>query len=169
MTFHLTALLPAFGVALACTTLVGNALGRGDLEDASRWGWNCAALTFLYGAALSALLIPLADPLLGFFLTNSETRQLAYWPMILWALAIGFDTAGMVLMNALIGAGDTRRAMWISLIAQWVFFLPAAWLVGPVFGFGLLGVWAMNGLYRIGQALVCARQWQARHWAGIQL
>ena len=28
--------------------------------------------------------------------------------------------------HALIGAGDTRRSMWISVIWQWVFFLPLA-------------------------------------------
>ena len=85
MTFHITAILPAFGLALAATTLVGNALGRGDPEDAALWGWNAAALTLVYGLVLSLLLIPFADPLLGLFLTNPETRQLAYWPMILWA------------------------------------------------------------------------------------
>ena len=94
---------------------------------------------------MSLVLIPLAEPILGVFLTNPETRQLAHLPMVLWALVIGFDTAGMVLMNALIGAGDTRRSMWISLIWQWAFFLPLAFLVGPVLGFGLLGVWIVNG------------------------
>ena len=69
--------------------------------------------------------------MLGVFLTNGETRDLAHLPMILWALMISFDTLGMVLMNALIGAGDTHRSMWISVIAQWVFFLPAAYVVGP--------------------------------------
>ncbi|MEJ2384683.1 MAG: MATE family efflux transporter [Xanthomonadales bacterium] len=169
MTFHITALLPAFGVALAATTLVGNALGRGDVEDAARWGWNCAALTFVYGAALSLVLIPLAEPVLGLFLTNPETRRLAVLPMVLWASMIAFDTMGMVLMNALIGAGDTRRAMWISLLWQWLFFLPLAWLAGPVLGFGLLGVWAVNALYRAGQALSSIQQWQGRKWTQMQI
>ncbi len=169
MTFHITAILPAFGISLAATTLVGNALGRGDTEDAAMWGWNAAAITLVYGVMLSLILIPFADPLLGIFLSNPETRQLAYWPMILWALAISFDTSGMVLMNALIGAGDTRRSMWISVIAQWMFFLPVAYLVGPVLGFGLLGVWVVNGVYRSGQAFACAQQWAGQHWAGIKL
>jgi putative MATE family efflux protein len=169
MTFHITAILPAFGIALAATTLVGNALGRGDTDDAALWGWNCAALTFVYGVTLSILLIPLAEPVLGVFLTNPETRRLAYLPMVLWALMIGFDTAGMVLMNALIGAGDTRRSMWISVIWQWLFFLPIAYTIGPVLGLGLVGVWAVNGLYRVGQAITCARQWAGRRWAGIQI
>jgi len=169
MTFHITAILPAFGISLAATTLVGNALGRGDTEDAAMWAWNAAAITLVYGVMLSLILIPFADPLLGIFLSNPETRQLAYWPMILWALAISFDTSGMVLMNALIGAGDTRRSMWISVIAQWMFFLPVAYLVGPVLGFGLLGVWVVNGVYRSGQAFACAQQWAGQHWAGIKL
>ena len=169
MTFHLSVLLPAFGIALAATTLVGNALGRGDVEDAARWGWDAAVLTAIYGVTIGLLLIPLARPILSVFLTNPETRELAHLPMVLWALAIGFDTMGMVLMNALIGAGDTRRSMWISFLAQWAFFLPLAYLTGPVLGFGLLGIWILNGVYRTGQALVCAYQWKSRKWAGIEI
>lgn len=169
MTFHITALLPAMGIALAAATLVGNALGRGDPEDAARWGWNAAALGFVYGVTLSLLLIPFAEPILGVFLENAETRALAWLPMVLWASVISLDTVGMVLMNGLIGAGDTRRGMWISVIAQWLFFLPAAWLAGPVLGFGLTGVWAVNALYRLGQALVCMHAWRSRRWVGIEL
>ena len=169
MTFHITAMLPAFGIALAATTLVGNALGREDVDDAAAWGWNCAALTFVYGATMSLILIPLADPILAVFLTNEETRRLAYLPMVLWAIMISFDTAGMVLMNALIGAGDTRRSMWISVIWQWFFFLPLAFLIGPVLGFGLLGVWIVNGFYRVGQSINCATQWAGRKWTHIRI
>ncbi|HEY5776724.1 MAG TPA: MATE family efflux transporter [Xanthomonadales bacterium] len=169
MTFHITAILPAFGLALATTTLVGNALGRGNAEDAMLWGWNGAAISLVYGLALSLLLIPFADPLLGLFLKNPETRQLAYLPMVLWALVISIDTAGMVLMNALIGAGDTRRSMWISVIAQWVFFLPFAYIAGPVLGYGLLGIWIVNSIYRSGQAVVCVKSWAGKRWLGINL
>jgi MATE family multidrug resistance protein len=169
MTFHLTVLLPAFGVALAATTLVGNALGRGDVDDAARWGWNCAALTLLYGLGVTVVLIPLAEPLLGVFLTNPDTRRIAYLPMVLWAAMIAFDTAGMVLMNALLGAGDTRRALWISVTWQWLFFLPLAWIAGPVLGFGLLGVWLLNSVYRAGQAVTSAVQWAGRKWADIRI
>jgi putative MATE family efflux protein len=169
MTLHLTALLPAFGIALAASTLVGNALGRKDIEDAARWGWNAAAVTAVYGAILGLAIIPFAKPLLSVFLTNPETAELAYLPLVLWALVIGFDTMGMVLLNAFIGAGDTRRSMWISFLAQWAFYLPLAYLIGPVLGFGLLGVWILNGIYRSTQALICAHQWRSRKWAGIEI
>ena len=169
MTFHITAILPAFGIALAATTLVGNALGRKDVDDAARWGWEAAFMTAIYGVVLGLALIPLAKPILSVFLTNPETADLAYWPMVFWAMAIGFDTMGMVFLNALIGAGDTRRSMWISVLLQWIFFLPLAYVIGPVLGFGLLGVWILNGVYRAAQALVGAWQWRSRHWAGIDI
>ena len=169
MTFHITAALPAFGLALAATTLVGNALGRGDIEDAVLWGWNAAAVSLVYGIVLSLVLIPFADPLLGLFLTNPETRQLAHGPMILWAMVIGFETTGMVMMNALIGAGDTRRSMWISVISQWIFFLPFAYIAGPVLGYGLMGIWVVNTIYRTGQSVVYVRSWAGRRWVGIKL
>jgi len=169
VTFNITAMLPGMGIALAAATLVGNALGRGDVDDASRWGWNAAWLTFLYGTVLGIVLIPLARPILGVFLTNPETAELAYWPMVLWALIIGFDTMGLVLMQSLMGAGDTRRSMWISTVAQWVFFLPLAFLIGPVLGFGLLGLWIVNGIYRLGQAFVLIHAWASRRWVGIDV
>ena len=41
---------------------------------------------------------PFADLLLGVFLTNPDTRALAYWPLVLWAVVIGLDTSGMVVV-----------------------------------------------------------------------
>ena len=49
--------------------------------------------------------------------------------------------------------------MWISIIWQWVIFLPLAYLAGPVMGFGLLGVWILNGFYRAGQAIEFSQSW----------
>jgi putative MATE family efflux protein len=167
MTINLTALLPAFGVSLACTTLVGNALGRGDKVDAARWGWNAAVLTGVYGTLFGLLVLPFSWWVLGVFLTNPETQALAWPPMMLWALFLGLDIAGMVLMNALVGAGDTRRSMWISIVWQWAVFLPVAYLVGPVLGLGLLGVWAVMCTYRTGQAVHAGWVWRQRRWAEI--
>jgi hypothetical protein len=38
-----------------------------------------------------------------------------------------------------------------------------------VLGFGLLGVWIVNGLYRTGQAFNCVQQWHARKWVDIKI
>jgi len=116
MTFHITAILPAFGIALAAMTLVGNALGRGTSRTLPP-GLELRGVTFVYGVVMSLPADPLAHPILGVFLTNPETRELAY---LQWCCGADDQLRHrrMVLMNALIGAGDTRRSMWISLVCS---------------------------------------------------
>ena len=169
MTFHITAALPAFGLALAAATLVGNALGKKDAKDAMLWGWNVASIALIYGIVLGLVLLPFSELLLGVFLKNPETLQLALLPMILWALTLSFDSVGMILMNSMIGAGDTRTSMYVSFTAQWIFFLPAAYIAGPMLGLGLLGVWVVNLVYRIGQSLVYTHYWSRGKWADIKI
>ena len=80
-----------------------------------------------------------------------------------------FESLGMVLMNGLLGAGDTHRVMQVAILLQWGLFLPAAYLVGPVFGHGLLGIWILQGVYRIVQAGVFSSLWLRGHWAHIKV
>jgi Na+-driven multidrug efflux pump len=87
-------------------------------------------------------------------------------------VAAGFlfiDSVGMVLMNALMGAGDTKRVMFIGVGFQWLIFLPMVYVVGPVMGFGLVAVFALQAAYRGLQAIVFARMWQQGRWQSIEL
>lgn len=169
LTLGLVLLLPAMGIGIGCSTLVGNALGRNDPDDAERWGWQSTALVLVVNGTIGLLLMALARPVLGVFLQDQATLELAYWPLIISAAIIGFDTAGMVLVNALLGAGASTRVMIISIIAQWLVFLPLAWVVGPVLGFGLLGVWLAQAAYRIGQSVVFAWSWRSGFWKTIEV
>ncbi len=169
MTLGLVIILPAIGFGLATATLVGNALGREDPADAKLWGWNAALFTGLVGLGLGVAVMLFGRPLLGVFLVDPDTVALAWPALMISAAIIGIDAAGMVLLNALLGAGDTGRVMRISIIAQWGLFLPLAALVGPVLGGGLLAVWALQAVYRGGQALWFARVWRQGKWQSIKL
>ena len=76
---------------------------------------------------------------------------------------------GIVLLQALLGAGDNKTAMVISIIMQWALFLPVAFFVGPHLGYGLLGIWIVNMAYRAIQAAILAMVWERRLWAKIKL
>ena len=169
MTLGLVIILPAIGFGLATATLVGNALGRKDPADAKLWGWNAAVFTGVLGLGLGLAVMLFGRPLLGIFLTDPATVDLAFPALMISAAIIGVDAAGMVLLNALLGAGDTGRVMRISIIAQWGLFLPLAALVGPILGGGLLAVWVLQAVYRSAQALWFARVWQQGRWQAIKL
>ena len=165
----LTAILPSVGLGMASATLVGQALGRGDAEDAFQWAWDVVKLTFLGLSLLGLALALFPEFFLGIFLKNPETVMLAKVPLIIWAAIMGLDGGGIVLMQSLVGAGAPRQVMQVTVVMQWVIFLPVAWLVGPVWGFGLVGIWAAQAIYRMIQGSLFIRQWNARGWTSIEV
>lgn len=169
ITLILFLILPAMGLGLAATSLVSQALGRKDTEDAVRWGANISLLgmALLWTIALPLLLFP--DFILGLFLTDPALIDLGRIPLQLTALFIGLDAAGLILTQCLLGAGASGLVMRISVILQWGFFLPAAWLIGPVLGYGLIAVWLLQMLQRFLLALVMAHHWRRRRWASIRI
>jgi Na+-driven multidrug efflux pump len=44
-----------------------------------------------------------------------------------------------------------------------------AFVVGPVLGFGLLGVWLVQGIGRAAQAFMYVRMWRSRKWQHIEV
>ena len=165
----LVCILPGMGLGLGAASLVGQALGRKDKEDAFLWGIDVVKVALLFISSVGFLLVLLPEYILGIFLVDPITRDLAIVPLQFTGLFIGLDAAGLVLMNALLGSGDSRRVMLISIFSQWVFFLPAAYIAGPKLGFGLLGVWILQGIYRLLQAGLFYRRWLSRTWADIRL
>jgi len=169
ITMTLVAILPGMGLGLAAASLVGQALGRGDVPDARAWGWDVAKLAagVLLLLGLPGLLWP--DLVLGAFLHDPATLALARFPLRLSAATISVEGVAMVLMNALLGAGDNRRVMLLSIGIQWGVGIPAAAVAGLVLGLGLPGVWVAQVGYRVLWAAVFAGAWHGGRWARIRV
>ena len=75
----------------------------------------------------------------------------------------------MVLMNALMGVGDTKRVMFIGIGFQWLIFLPLVYVLGPVMGFGLVAIFALQAGYRGLQAVTFGSMWRRGRWQSIEL
>jgi Na+-driven multidrug efflux pump len=59
--------------------------------------------------------------------------------------------------------------MVVAITLQWFLFIPCAYVVGPVLGFGLLGIWAAQAGYRTLQACVFTAMWSRGKWAAVRL
>ncbi len=165
----LSGVLPALGLGVAAATLVGQALGRGEPRDAARWGWDVVRVGLVVLGVIAVPLVLLPDAILSVFIQDPETVALARLPMRISGSILLVEAVAMVLMNALVGAGDAKRVMTVSILTQWLGFLPLAYLVGPVLGWGLLAIWTANGLYRVSQAIIYALLWKDGRWAKIRL
>lgn len=168
MNITLVALLPGLGLGLAAASLIGQSLGRGDTEDATAWGWDVVrfAVGALFLLGLPMVLFP-GTILLSFFPDEPDALALGIGPLRLIGATIAIDGVGMVLLNSIMGAGATRLAMVVSIITQWFLFLPAAYVVGPLLGGGLMAIWLANVAYRAVFAATMATIWRSRRWAGV--
>jgi putative MATE family efflux protein len=165
----LVALLPGVGFGLAAASLVGQALGRRDKSDAKQWGWDVMQLATVVVALLALPSFIFPDFFLGWFLHNPETLEIARLPMRMIAAGIALDVAGLVLMNALLGAGDARRVMVVSILMQWAVNLPLAYLLGVHLGYGLIAVWLVQLTYRAIQSGIFILLWKQGTWADIEV
>ena len=165
----LVAILPCLGFGIAAATLVGQALGRNDSNDAEQWGWDVAKVALCVIFVIGIPMWAAPDLLLRGFIHDPETLEIARIPMRLVGLLIVVDAIGMVLMHALLGAGDSKRVMMVSITTQWILFLPVAYLAGPILGYGLLVLWVLQGMYRAVQAGIFAQFWRRREWASIRV
>lgn len=162
----LMAVLPGQGFALAATTLVGQALGAGNATQARAWVTDIGRLSVgvLFLIGLPMWLLP--DWVLMPFIIDPVTLAVARLPLQIVGFTVALEGLKMVLMHSLIGAGDAHRVTRIALSTQWLFALPLAYVAGPILGFGLLGIWITQELYRGAQLMIYWRVWQNGRWAG---
>ncbi|MCB9684157.1 MAG: MATE family efflux transporter [Alphaproteobacteria bacterium] len=166
----LIALLPGLALGLTSMTLVGQALGQKDPDDAYRWGWDVVKVGVVIMVALGLPMVAIPDRILGFFLPGRpETVAVGTGALRLVGGLIGLDAVGMVLMNALLGAGAARLVAGVAIGLQWGFFLPVAWLVGPRLGGTLTTIWAVQAIQRGLQAIAFGVAWWRRRWAAIRI
>jgi MATE family multidrug resistance protein len=169
ITVTLFAILPGLGLGLACTTLVGQALGARQPEDAHRWAWDVGKLAVVLLTLLGAPMWIAPDLVSSIFIHDEATRELARWPMRITGLTMPIEALGFAFMHGLLGAGDAKRVMIVSIVVQWLFLLPAAFLIGPVLGFGLLAIWFLQGIARSLQSFIFLASWQGRKWQKLRV
>ena len=134
--------MPMLGLSVATATVVGQNIGAGRMERAAAAGRLCAWASFALLTALGLLLVPLA-PLIMRAMTPTEPVLITEASRFvrIWAPFLGLIAVPQVLCGVFRGAGSTRQSMGISLVMQWVFQLPAAWLLARYTPLGVLGVW----------------------------
>ncbi len=164
-----TLIIIASGLGTAVMTLVGQALGRRDINDAKKWGWEVATVGFGTLSVLGVCLVLFPHAILAVFIIDAGTVTLATVPLQISGLYVSVLGASHIIGAALVGAGATKVVMTISLLTQWCFTLPLQWLVGVYFGYGLTGIYLTSLILTISSALVISFIWHKERWALIEI
>lgn len=154
-----------FGVTAA--TFVGQALGRGQVDDARMWGWEVARIGAAVMAVLGCIGAVAAAPVLRMFLADPQLWLLGVVPFRLLMAAFCLDAFGRILGYSLRGAGATKTVTATAFLMQWCVNLPCSWAVGVLLGFGFNGIMVVHIGVTAVEVAVLSIVWWRGGWARV--
>ncbi len=158
----------AFGTSTA--TLVSQCLGAGKGDEAEKFGWTSVKLGLIIFGVVGLLEgVILTEPLLHLVTKSPAVYEAAIFPMRMMGLATPLIAVGMILTQALFGAGNTRFVMIVELILHFFCLVPLAWLLGITFEVGLVGIWTAALVYVVLLTAVMVWKFKSGDWKAIKL
>jgi len=128
-------------LAIAAQSLVGAALGAGELAHAKSVALRVTIFSTIASAVLAGIFAVGASVFPSVFTDDSSVKDAIGVPW--WFMVAQLPIAGIVfaLDGVLLGAGDAKFMRNATLISALLGFLPLIWL-SLIFGWGLVGIWS---------------------------
>jgi len=128
-------------LAIAAQSLVGAALGAGDLAHAKSVAWRVTIFSALASVVLAVIFAVGASVFPSVFTDDRSVLDAIEVPW--WFMVAQLPIAGIVfaLDGVLLGAGDAKFMRNATLISALAGFLPLIWL-SLAYRWGLLGIWS---------------------------
>ncbi len=149
--------MPAVGISVAITAIVGRCMGMNRPDLAARRTWLGLAITLVYMGGCALAFVLLRGPMIGMFApddmppqTRAELIRIGSLVMIAAATFQLFDATAIAANGALRGAGDTVWPGVATLVLSWLFVVGGGRLaVEYLPTWESLGPWAAASLYVI--------------------
>jgi len=122
-------ILPAWGLSNAAATLVGQNLGAKQLQRAEQSVLLTAKYNAIFMSFVMLLFLFFANPIIRIFTQDAEVIKFGARALQIIGSAYIFYGIGMVMTQALNGAGDTKTPTIINLLGFWVFQIPLAYFL----------------------------------------
>ena len=148
------AFLPVFGFHIGTSTLVGQAIGHQQPEDAVYATTSSLHIAMAYMSVMMAIFVFFPEPLLNLFRNDhigpAISRQIMDFGIILLrfvAAFVLFDALNLVFSGALKGAGDTQFIMWTTAVLSCGVMIVPVYLAVEVFRAGIYIAWFLVTFY----------------------
>lgn len=159
--------MPAFGVASAGTTIVGQALGAERKDLALRFSRITTYLGILIMTLAGAGLFFFAPQLISIFSTDPEVMELGAQVLRIVAFAEPLFAASIVVTGVLRGAGDAKAPFLISLVTMWGVRITLSLVLAS--SFGLVGVWIAMAVELVVRGAIFLWRLYSNRWLDIRL
>lgn len=134
--------IPAMGLSMAISALVGQNIGAKKIKQATQVAELGIILAFIALTFIGLLAFIFAPELVRFFIPgDAEVIETGSVFVRIMALTFGFIGAQLAIIWVFRGSGNMVTTMVISLISQWIFQLPIAYILSQHTSFGINGLW----------------------------
>lgn len=133
-------ILPAWGLSNAAATLVGQNLGANQIKRAEESVYLTAKYNAFFMSFVTILFVFFSHSIISFFTTDPGVITFGVEALQIIGFGYIFYGIGMVMVQALNGAGDTKTPTYINLVGFWVFQVPLAYLLSHILGLKASGV-----------------------------
>jgi len=147
---------PMVGLSIATAAVVGQNIGAGLHERAEKAARISATMGFLVMTVVGLLLVPLVPAITHVLAPGAPevAREAAIFNYICCPF-YGIVTVPQALLGAFRGAGSTRQSMSISIVMQWLFQMPSAYVLALMTPLGLLGIWLSYPIANTAASALC--------------
>ncbi|KZE70785.1 MATE family efflux transporter [Paenibacillus jamilae] len=134
--------IPANALALTIVTVVGQCMGRRNVQDARKFTKSFIWLSSASFIVMGLILMPLFKPMVGLFHPPAEIVDDIFMVMLINTLAqIPLWSIAFITPSALRAAGDSKFTSLTSMLSMWLCRVVLGYVLGIVFNLGIVGVW----------------------------
>ena len=158
-------IVPALGLGIATTSLVGQNIGAVKIKRAEKVANLSSKVAFFGLTAMGLIMFFFAEELVTFFIPNNPQviRDGALFIKIM-SPSFGFLGIQQVLNGVYNGAGFTKASMFISILSLWIVRFPLAYYLSQETSLSFEGIWWAFPISNLIAAVVAFSYYRTGYW-----
>jgi len=129
-------------LSIAIVTIVGQCMGRRNIDDARKFAKSFIVLSSLLYVVTTAVLLPFFPVMMQLFNPPDSIIPTIFTIVLISAFGQPLLWPQSFIMPAVLrAAGDSTFTSVASLLSMWLLRVILGYILGITFGFGIIGVW----------------------------
>ncbi|AKL94744.1 Na+ driven multidrug efflux pump [Clostridium aceticum] len=155
----------AFGIANACTIMIGNEIGANHQEKAISYAKKFSILGVLIGLFIGITLFLSTPFIVSFFNISDVVRHSAIQILTVFSVVMSAKVFNAILVVGILrGGGDTKFSLFLEMGSVWLIGVPLAFLGALVLKLPVYWVVALVSLEEIVKALIGIPRVISKKW-----
>ena len=138
-------------------------MGAQDHKKVSEIFWRCQILTVSFAFLNQVLFLIFSQHVISIFTDNHDIHEAVRMMFYIGLIIEPARAVNIITGSALKCVGDAKFSGAISTIFIWG-IIPIIYLLGPIWGYGIVGIWLSFAIDEILRAIINLYRWHSGRW-----